>query len=139
MFRAFCIFTGYQKSIRVRETKISMVHQYFRPHQQSIQFYSETDWKLCPVCGFGAEPVPFSKTKASSRCRLQTLPLPLAATQPSSPHTKPPLRPQRAVAVEQQGFHVVHLLLPHLTWQRALHAWQDGGSGRFQPLSETVG
>lgn len=116
--RAFLTFTGQQKSIRVRETKILMVHQYFRPHQQRIQFYSERGWKFCSVCGFGAEPVLFSKTEALSRSRCQTLPLPLAATQPSP----------SALCT-----------MPQLGWQWALPVWQDGGTGQFQPLSETLG
>lgn len=43
MCRAFLTFSGHQKSIRVRETKILMDHQYVRLHQQSIQFYSERE------------------------------------------------------------------------------------------------
>lgn len=54
--RYFLTFRGHEKSIRARETKILVVHQYFRPYQQRIQFCSETKLKLCPFCGFGEEP-----------------------------------------------------------------------------------
>lgn len=54
-----------------------------------------------------------------------------------APRTMPPLQPQRAV--EQQGFHVIYLLLPHLLWQRALPVWRDRGSTQFRPLSGTLG
>lgn len=80
MCRAFLTFTGYQKSIRVQETKILKVHQYFRPHQQHIQFYLERDWKFCSVCSFETEQAQSSGTETLSGWQCQMLHLPLAAT-----------------------------------------------------------
>lgn len=85
MCRAFLTFTGHQKSIRVQETKILKVRQYFRPHQQHIQFYLERDWKFCSVCSFDSEQAQSSGTETLSRWQHQMLHLPLAATQSSRP------------------------------------------------------
>lgn len=65
--RALLTLTGHQKSIKVQETKILKVHQYFRPHQQHIQFYLERDWKFCSLCSFETEQAPFSGTETLSR------------------------------------------------------------------------
>lgn len=135
MCRAFLTFTGHQKSIRVRETKILMVHQYFRPHQQRIQFYSERDWQFCSVWGFGVEPVPFSKSKASSRWRCQMLPLPSLPPSPSYNATPLATEGCRATRVSRDLF----ASPAHLVWQRALPVWQDRRSTQFRPLSGTLG
>lgn len=119
MCRAFLTFTGYQKSIRVQETKILKVHQYFRKGLWKFgKGCLERDWKFFSLCNFETEQAQFSGTETLSRCQCQMLHPPLAATQ----HRRPMwnaihMTKKHCRATE---IHIIYLCLPCLILQRAL-------------------